>query len=97
MSAKANIAKLPERCYLVNPKNGTFDTEAPIICLVAGEAGFYPTGNAGRYADVALVNVLNKSVGAEPHHIEAMTYGSCFGWHVPAADADYWKARTAAA
>lgn len=90
MSAHSNISKLPARCYLINKKDGTFCTEAPVVCIVAGESGFYPI--ECRADDAAgLVERGNARYSAEPHHIEAMQMGSCFGWHVPAADADYWR------
>ena len=96
MSAKSNLAKLPERCYLVNPLDGTFCTDAPVICLVAGESGFYPIhptlGNSPEYLAECVAR-WNEKYSVQSWHIEAMQIGSCFGWEVPGADADYWQAQ----
>lgn len=91
MSAKSNIAKLPEQCYIVNPRDGRFNTDAPIVCIKAGEAGFYPVAHPSiETAEEAATYAArwNETYGALPHHIAAMTYGSCFGWEVPLADCD---------
>lgn len=95
-NTQSNMAKLPERCYLVNPKDGTFNTDAPVVCLVAGVSGYFPIECCA--SDTAgLVERGNARYGVQPHHIEAMKYGSAFGWHVPAADSDYWRDMNAAA
>jgi len=41
---------------------------------------------------IRTVNSLNKSRGVTPAQREAMTAGSMFGWHVPAANTDNYDA-----
>lgn len=90
MSMQSNLSKLPERCFLVNPKDGTFSTDAPVVCIVAGESGYYPIECRAEDAD-GIVARGNARYAVESWHVDAMKLGSCFGWGVPGADADYWR------
>lgn len=75
--AKANLAKLPEMCAVINPLN-----RRPIL-LKAGQKGFYP------YDELTItVREFNESLGVEPAQVNAMYFGSLFGFDVPGADPD---------
>lgn len=76
------LADLPEKAFKDNPKNGQFNTEAPVIAFKKGENGYYPV-----FTDFTAAEL---NAGQTPQvtkaQAEAMYMGSLFGWDVPAAD-----------
>lgn len=79
MTLQANLAKLPELCYSVNP------LDESVILIKRGETGYFP-GKTGHRAD--LVPFLNARMGVTPAQRVAMEIGSMMGFHVPGADPD---------
>lgn len=87
MDVLANLSKLPEVAYIDNPRDGRYNTEAPIIALKRGVMGYYPI-LLGPGCSAAVLNEGH----ATKAQVAAMEAGSCFGWDVPAADPDRYDA-----
>lgn len=90
MSAKSNIAKLPEWCYHVS------NTTGELIRVKSGERGFYNCDqglpvircNQEGITMSELADRWNAAMGITKAHREAMDWGSMFGWHLSLADPD---------
>jgi len=69
------LAKLPRYCM------ARHHTSGETILIERGVSGYYnaPGRDPDRY---------NEQVGATPAQVEAMLFGSAFGWEIPAADPD---------
>jgi hypothetical protein len=85
--AAANLAKLPELCYSVDPAD-----PREVVVIKAGVKGYYPayrrdTPEAGQL----LADQLNKQMNVTKAVEMAMISGSMFGWHVPGADPATWE------
>lgn len=86
--AQANLAKLPHVCAAIMPSSGE-----PII-IHAGENGYHQAPTLKDQAGQADIWDFNAAVGANRAHMEAMLYGSMFGWEKPLADPDNYDPRT---
>ena len=90
MSAKTNIAKLPESCYHV------LNTTGELIKIKSGEKGYYKLGQSLPKRDCddqsitmdELADNWNNDIGVTKAQRSAMDWGSMFGWEVGLADAD---------
>lgn len=82
----SNLSKLPETAYIDNKDRRVPETDAPILGVKRGEAGFYPIYTR-RSADE-----LNAAENVSPAQREAMFFGSVFGFHTPSADVDSYDA-----
>lgn len=80
------LKKLPAIAYYDNTGDDriAFTSDAPIIAVRRGVMGFYPI-----YTPLKA-DTLNKREGTTPQQLEAMKFGSLFGWEVPAANPDRW-------
>lgn len=76
----ADAKKLPPFCYSTHPTTGE------VIHIKRGEKGYWQVG-LGASAEERNARLEPPPTKAQ---IEAMTYGSCFGWDVLAADPDNW-------
>ena len=58
------------------------------VCIVrVGCSGYWPITRAYSDTEAATIRALiNTALGVTPPQLEAMTAGSMFGWHCPAAD-----------
>lgn len=87
----ANVAKLPERCYVFIPVN---PVGRRIGIVARGETGYYPYDQADGDKDspISLLKDVvleqNRKLGVTPAQMEAMYVGSMCGFHVPGADPD---------
>ena len=75
-------SSLPEKCYSVLKSNGD------IILLKKGESGYYRTdiGQGTPEQNRELVETQNRMLGVTKAQAAAMSAGSMYGWHTPAAD-----------
>ena len=75
-------AALPERCY------STLLDTGKVVILKRGETGYYRTDIpfTSREEAKALVDEYNRRLGVTKAQAAAMSAGSMFGFHVPAAD-----------
>lgn len=73
---------LPERCY------STLLGTGKVVILKRGETGYYKTDipYTSREDARALVDEYNRKLGVTKAQEAAMSAGSMFGFHVPAAD-----------
>ena len=87
MSAKTNIAKLPEMCYSVL---AGFDK---LIRINAGEMGYYAINPSSKHIVRVeeLADKMNEKMGVTRAQRAAMETGSMFGWEVPGADPDFYN------
>lgn len=76
--AKANLAKLPVMCYARNPSDGR------AVMIKRGVDGYFPCHGLE-------VELRNKELGVDEAQVQAMLTGSIFGWHVRAADPDFYR------
>ena len=75
-------ASLPEKCYSVLKSTGD------IIILKKGEFGYYRTeiGQGTPEQNRELVETQNRNLGVTKAQAAAMSAGSMYEWHTPAAD-----------
>lgn len=94
--AVKNLKKLPKECW------STLAIDGSLTKIKAGESGYYPIDkNAAEEALRAfecstydeLADKLNKQSSVTKQQRQAMTWGSQFGWHVQAADPDFWNGK----
>lgn len=97
MTAKENIARMPDFCYSVLP------SDLSIIIIKAGEEGYYPAPELkirdGRVMPFpqreALVNqrvdALNAIEGVDRATRMAMEFGSMWGWEKESATIEFWR------
>ena len=73
---------MPERCY------STLLDTGKVVILKRGETGYYRTDIpfTSREEAKALVDEYNRRLGVTKAQAAAMSAGSMFGFHVPAAD-----------
>lgn len=88
LAATINLAMLPDVCYAVLRHNAPGQR---IVIIKRGESGFYPSPYDNVSASAldleSIVSRLNERLGVLDAQREAMLAGSCFGWHVPGANA----------
>lgn len=76
MTARENIAKLPDRCAAILLEDGS-----PIMITLGGR-GYTPA------SPLLDPKAYNERRGITPNQVWAMMNGSAFGWDIPAADPD---------
>lgn len=84
MDVLETLKKLPPFSYDVLPSNPN-----QVIRIDRGVPGYTPlrVHNSGKEA-AEQVQHLNQQIPVSDNQREAMSAGSMFGWHVPAADPD---------
>lgn len=88
-AAADNIAKMPERAYMVN--GGQFyQTAARVVHFRRGEYGFY-TDTVRLMDPEEYVRAQNAFYKAHAGHAAAMHAASLFGYSVPAANPDLYR------
>jgi hypothetical protein len=83
-----NLNKLPPFCFSTLPENPTV-----LIQLRRGEMGYTPMrthATAEEAAEQAARLNDGPGLAVTEHQLQAMRYGSCFGWDKPIADPDHW-------
>lgn len=74
-------SSLPEQCYSSLPSTGE------IIVITKGESGYEPMGMWSQETTPQEgADALNEAIDVTKAQAAAMTAGSLFGWHTPAAD-----------
>lgn len=70
---------LPEKCFSV------LNTTNEVIIITRGEDGYrkYYDGDI-KGEDIAMQ--MNQELGVTIGQMKAMTFGSMFGWHIPASN-----------
>lgn len=64
------------------------ESEGIVAMIKRGESGYHPVGGFDNDHErgKALVAEQNATLGLRRSEIEAMTFGSMFGWDLPGAD-----------
>lgn len=95
LTAKENIAKLPDTCF------GILSTDHSIIRICAGESGYYRVPQPQHWYQMTdqekedYCNRVNEGMCVTRAQREAMEQGSMFGWELPIATAEFWEAQFA--
>ncbi len=85
--AAANLAKLPEVCYTINPVDA-----CEILIINAGTNGYFPFSRRDTPEEARMnADNLNQQMNVTKAQEMAMIAGSTFGWHVPGADPAIWE------
>ena len=83
--------KLPHNCFYVLESTGE------LVCIVNGQKGYFQstwsTDDTARNKEIAAY--MNERLGLTPIQVEAMFYGSMFGWDSKLADPVYLMAQEA--
>jgi hypothetical protein len=77
---------LPDFCWVTHRADNT------AVLVKRGERGYYPTDYDPPLPG-EMVSELNERLGVSKAQEMAMEAGSLFGWHIPAADPETWKAK----
>lgn len=82
---------LPEMCYSVLESTGA------LIVIHRGEQGYYPAAGSveGSAMNRWIADMRNKDLGVTKAQESAMSVGSLFGWHVPAANPEMYDEKGA--